>query len=335
MLKKLVFLGMGGTIAGTAALATDNVGYTAAQVGVGDLLQAIPGLTGALGDVALVSEQVAQVDSKNMGWQEWSALGRRLAHHLAQVDVCGVVVTHGTDTLEETAFFLSQVLSPDLLATKPVVLTCAMRPATSMAPDGPQNVLDAVAVARSDAARGVLVVCAGTIHSARDVQKVHPYRLNAFDSGDAGPLGYIEEAQVRWLHACPVAKRFRADLTVQQFIDGNWPRVEIISSYVAASGATVRALCAVPAGDDPAVRGLVVAGTGNGTLHRDLEDALRQVQAQGIVVVRASRCAWGSIVGGPQPEQFPDSQGLSPLKARIALVLDLLGQGVQGAAPKP
>jgi len=196
-------------------------------------------------------------------------------------------------------------------------------------------VLDAVAVARSDAARGVLVVCAGAIHSARDVQKVHPYRLNAFDSGDAGPLGYVEEAKVRWLHACPVAKRFGADLTVQHLTDGNWPRVEIIASYVAASGATVRALCAAPAGDDPAVRGLVVAGTGNGTLHCDLEDALRHVQAQGVMVVRASRCAWGSIVGGRPTEQFPDSQGLSPVKARIALVLELLGQELHGAKPRP
>jgi L-asparaginase len=105
----------------------------------------------------------------------------------------GVVITHGTDTLEETAFFLHSVLAP----AKPVVLTCAMRPATALSPDGPQNVRDAIAVAATAGAQGVTVVCAGTVHSGVDVQKVHTYRLDAFASGDAGPIGYVEEGAVR------------------------------------------------------------------------------------------------------------------------------------------
>lgn len=324
MLKKMVFLGTGGTIAGTSAQAGDNVGYTAAQVGVGQLLRAIPGLELALGEHVFLSEQVVQVDSKDMGWTQWRDLAQRIQHHLGRPDVDSVVVTHGTDTLEETAFFLSLVLPQTLLADKPVVLTCAMRPASSLSPDGPQNVLDALAVARSTHASGVLVVCAGSVHCARDVQKVHPYRLNAFDSGDAGPLAYVEEGQVRWLHAQPELEMSVSDFPLEALSKDTWPRVEIITSYAGATGATVHAMCAVPAGDAQPVRGIVVAGTGNGTVHRDMESALRDVQARGVRVVRSTRCAYGSVVVGAADGDFPDSQGLSPVKARIALMLELM-----------
>ena len=118
MLKKIVFLGTGGTIAGTAAQANDNVGYTAAQVGLGQLLQVIPGLQEALSGHEFLSEQVAQVDSKDMGWQQWRALAQQIQHYGAQAEVGAMVVTHGTDTLEETAFFLSQVLPQKLMLRK-------------------------------------------------------------------------------------------------------------------------------------------------------------------------------------------------------------------------
>ena len=145
--KKLVVLGTGGTIAGTAQRAADNLGYTAAQLGVGQLLEAVPGLAHLLAGRTLVSEQVAQIDSKDMSFVVWQQLALRVSHYLAQPDVTGLVITHGTDTLEETAYFLHAVLPGTLLAGKPVVLTCAMRPASSLTLDGPQNLLDAVAVA--------------------------------------------------------------------------------------------------------------------------------------------------------------------------------------------
>ncbi len=324
MLKKMVFLGTGGTIAGTAAQASDNVGYTAAQVGVGQLLQAIPGLQQVLGTHVFQAEQVAQVDSKDMGWAQWRVLAERIQRYLAQPEVQSIVVTHGTDTLEETAFFLSCVLPKTLLAQKPVVLTCAMRPASSLAPDGPQNVLDAVAVARSAEAQGVLAVCAGTVHSARDVQKIHPYRLNAFDSGDAGPLAYVEEGRVRWLHACPHSEVSMPDSLPAALARDSWPRVEIVTSYAGATGATVRALCAAPVGSGLALHGIVVAGTGNGTIHQDLELALREAQAQGVRVLRSTRCAYGGVVTGTADGAFQDSLGLSPVKARVALMLQLM-----------
>lgn len=324
MLKKIVFLGTGGTIAGTAADASDNVGYTAAQVGVGQLLQAIPGLQLALGGHIFLSEQVAQVDSKDMGWPQWRALAGRVHHYLEQPDVASIVITHGTDTLEETAYFLSRVMPQNLLTEKAVVITCAMRPASSLSPDGPQNVLDAVAVASSAGAHGVLAVCAGTVHCARDVQKVHPYRLNAFDSGDAGPMAYVEEGRLRWLHACLKAITSELNFPLEALSQTAWPRVEIIVSYAGATGDTVRSWCAAPAHSAQAVRGIVVAGTGNGTVHQDLELALREAQQKGVRVLRSTRCAYGSVVMGHAEDEFADSQGLSPVKARIALMLDLM-----------
>jgi L-asparaginase len=327
MTKKIVFLGMGGTIAGTANSASDNVGYKAAQLSVAQLLLDIPGLDMALDGHTLVSEQVAQLNSKDMGWAQWSALALRAGHYLALPDMAGLVITHGTDTLEETAYFLSCVLPADLLASKPVVLTCAMRPATSLAPDGPQNMRDAVVVTRAEAARGVLVVCAGTIHSARDVQKVHTYRPDAFSSGDVGPLGFVEEGVVRWVHRCPEAGSAGFFAAVERMRNPAWPRVEIIMSYAGATGATVRALCAASVGGAAPVRGIVVAGTGNGTVHEDLEVALLEMQSQGIRVVRASRCAFGRVVEGESMTSgLPHSNGLPPLKARVALMLDLMMQ---------
>jgi L-asparaginase len=268
----------------------------------------------------LISEQVAQIDSKDMDFDVWRALAQRVGRWLTQPDVQGIVITHGTDTLEETAWFLQAVLDPD----RPVVLTCAMRPATALAPDGPQNMLDAVAVASHSGARGVVAVCAGVIHGARDVQKVHTYRLNAFSSGDAGPIGYVEEGNLRLMRDWPQAAVNKALSAIKNIADlpdpTSWPRVEIVMSHAGAGAGGVRALVA------DGVQGLVVAGTGNGTLHHALEAALLQAQANGVPVVRATRCLEGRVLLKPG-DAIPDSQGLSPVKARVALMLSMLGQG--------
>ena len=321
--KKIVVLGTGGTIAGVAATAGDNIGYTAAQVGVAQLLAALPSLAEL--PCAVICEQVAQLDSKDMSFAVWQALAVRVGHFLAEPDVVGIVITHGTDTLEETAFFLHAVLPAGLLAQRPVVLTCAMRPATAIVPDGPQNLMDAFAVALTPGAAGVLVVCAGTLHSAVAVQKVHPYRLDAFSSGDAGPLGFIEENCVRLvsnLHFAHVGIEEFASINIANI--KSWPRVEIVMNHAGASGAMVDALLLqAQAGHADPVRGIVVAGTGNGTVHKALEAALLRAQAAGIKVVLASRCPEGRVL--PLPDGlWPDSKGLSPVKARIALMLSLL-----------
>ena len=250
--RKWVFLGTGGTIAGSSAAVADNVGYRAAQVGIEALLDtALP--ASASRTLRWMCEQVAQVDSKDMDFSVWSALAQRCQHHLNDPQVGGLVITHGTDTLEETAWFLHRVLD----TRKPVVLTCAMRPASSAAPDGPQNLRDAVAVATAPGACGVLVVAAGEIHSARRVQKVHPYRTNAFGSGDSGPLGWVEEGAVRLVQNWSAEQTQIALLAMKNIVNGvPWPRVEVVMNYTGAQGSTVRALVR------DGVQGLVVAATG-------------------------------------------------------------------------
>jgi L-asparaginase len=312
----VVVLGTGGTIAGRAAAAGDNVGYTAGQVGVSHLIDGleVPG-------VVLSAEQVVNIDSKDMDASVWQLLAARCDHWLAQDEVTGVVVTHGTDTLEETAFFLHQVLA----ASKPVVFTCAMRPASALVPDGPQNIRDAVILAATPGVQGVTVVCAGTVHGATDVQKVHPYRVDAFSSGDMGPIGYIEEGQLRQARNWPEAPAERARAAMKKIASAvAWPRVEIVTSHAGVGAQLVDLLVRErEAGAADAVQGLVVAATGNGTVHAALEQALLRAQAAGIRVVRATRCAFGQIVPGAH-HALPDAGALSPVKARISLMLSLM-----------
>ena len=304
----VVILGTGGTIAGSAGNGCDNIGYTAAQLGIEQLLQSVPAISGY---GPLMAEQVMQVDSKDMSFAAWALLAGRVNHFLAREDVQGIVITHGTDTLEETAYFLQAVCRP----AKPVVLTCAMRPATALLSDGPQNLLDSVAVARQEGASGAVVVCAGTVHNAFDVQKVHPYKLDAFSSGDAGPIAYVEEGCLRILRNWPVTQQGQASSAIETIAE--WPRVEIVMSYAGATGGIVEALVA------QGVKGLVVACTGNGTIHHALLSALLKAQTAGVKVLRATRCLNGRVLA-MTGDVIPDSNGLSPVKARVALMLELM-----------
>lgn len=302
----VVILGTGGTIAGTAAQPGDNVGYSAAQLGVAQLVAAVP----ALADMAIEVEQVAQVDSKDMGFAVWRRLAERVAHHLARPEAKGIVITHGTDTLEETAYFLQRVLAP----RKAVVLAAAMRPASALLADGPQNLLDAVRLAQWADAQGVLAVLAGQVHSGLDVRKRHPYRLDAFDSGDAGVLGHMEEGRLRRHRPWPQGDPLGLDLLPVDA--GGWPRVEVVMSYAGAGGALVRALCR------DGVQGIVVAGTGNGSLHHELEAALLEAQAAGVPVVRSTRCGAGAVLA-TVGDTLPSAGALTPVQARVELMLDL------------
>ncbi len=302
----VVILGTGGTIAGTAAIPADNIGYSVAQIGVAQLVASVA----ALRRVRIEAEQVAQVDSKDMGFALWRGLAERVAHHLARVEVAGIVITHGTDTLEETAYFLQRVLAP----LKPVVLTAAMRPATSLQADGPQNLLDAVCVSQAAGAQGVVAVLAGKVHSAIDVRKRHPYRLDAFGSGDAGVLGRVEEGVLRQHRPWPQGEALGLDGLPADV--ARWPRVEVVMSYTGASGALVRALC------NDGVQGIVAAGTGNGSLHQALETALLDAQAAGVRVWRSTRCGDGAVLASGQ-DALPGAGALTPVQARIELMLQL------------
>jgi L-asparaginase len=303
----IVVLGTGGTIAGTAASAGDNIGYTAGQVSVAQLVRAVPQLASR----PIEFEQVAQLDSKDMSHAVWRELALRCAHHLARSEIAGIVVTHGTDTLEETAWFLQRVLAP----AKPVVLTGAMRPSTALHSDGPQNLLDAVTVASSEAARGVVAVFAGAIHGARDVRKVHPYRVDSFGSGDAGPIGRIEEGELRVFRAWPDGEAIGVDALPAD--TDTWPRVQVVTSHAGANGVLVRALC------DAGVEGLIAAGAGNGALHHELQAALVEAQQRGVRVLRSTPSRDGCGRAAPS-DAVPVSGDLPPEKARVELLLQLL-----------
>jgi L-asparaginase len=324
MMKKVVFLGTGGTIAGTAKSESDNVGYKAAQVGIDKLLESSPALRWTLGAHLAETEQVLQVNSKDMVFAGWQLLLARIVHHLARPEVASVLITHGTDTLEETAYFLHRVIPAHLLSEKAVVLTCAMRPASSANADGPANLCDATAVAVSSLRSGVMVVCAGTVHAGLHIQKVHPYRLDPFDSGDAGPLGFVEEGKFRRVTALVQDSHGTTELNIARVSTIRCPRVEVIVSHSGSDGAIVRALVKDPLNETEPLRGIVVAGAGNGAIHEAMEVALKQAQQAGILVWRTTRCAYGEVVpgNGVETDEFPFTS-TSAVKARIDMLLTL------------
>jgi L-asparaginase len=331
--RTLVLLATGGTIAGRAASPTDNTGYTAGALGVDELVSAVPGLQQQLkrlGAARLACVQLANIDSKDMGNALWFDLAQRIEAERARAEVVGVVITHGTDTLEETAYFLHRVLPKG----KPVVLTAAMRPATSLQADGPQNLLDACTVALSPGVQGVLVAVASQVWAGCELRKAHTFELKAFDGGDDGPLARLEDGQLRRLRAWP--GQAQAPGLNRPVLDDTplgmaglsdprvkpWPSVAVLTSHAGFEAAWVQAW--LGQGEQPAcVQGLVVAGTGNCTLHHSLERVLEQAQAQGVQVLRTSRVARGGVREKPN-ERFPSAGTLTPAQARVRLMLELM-----------
>ena len=307
--SKIVVLGTGGTLAGAASDPGDNLAYRAAQIGVESIVAAIP----ALAAFDLQTEQVAQIDSKDMTLDIWRRLAASVAYHVDRSDVAGVVITHGTDTLEETAYLLQRVLAP----AKPVVLTAAMRPATSSQSDGAQNLLDAVRVARLPGARGVVAVVAGRVIGAFDVRKVHTYRIDAFGSGDAGDIGVMQEGELTQWREWPQGEALGLEVLARE----RPPRVAIVMNHGDADGAIVDALRA------HGIDGIVVAGTGNGSLSHRLEAALKRARDEGgVQVLRCTRVAGGAVL--PTVNDAFDAAGpLTPGQARVELLLRLLAAG--------
>jgi len=303
----VVILATGGTIAGTADSSTDTTGYRSGALGAQALVQAVP----ALGGHRLETETVAAIDSKDMDIATWRHLATRVAHHLARDEVAGIVITHGTDTLEETAYFLHRVLAP----ARPVVLTAAMRPASALSPDGPANLHDAVTVAQGGAARGVSVVFGGAVWHPVGLRKSHTLQTAAFAGGDGGPIARLEGGVMRQFRAWPEGEALGLDRIAPA--PEAWPRVEIVFNHVAADGRLVDAVVAAGA------RGIVVAATGHGTIARAVEEALARARDAGVEVRRASRCAFGPVL--PRSDLDHEAAGeLAPAQARVELQLALL-----------
>lgn len=310
MQQKVVILGTGGTIAGLAPEGASDLQYRSAQLGVEQLAAALPSLQGQ----SLEVEQVAQIDSKNMTHAVWQRLGRRVHHHLVRPEVAGIVVTHGTDTMEETAWLLQRVLAP----AKPVVLTGAMRPASSRQADGPRNLADAVVLAQEPGAHGVLVLMSGAVHGAADVRKAHAHRVDAFSSGDVGPLGRIDDdGRFQRTRAWPAGEAL--GIAVLDGDVADWPVVEIVTSHAGAGGALIEALAR------NGTQGLVIAATGNGTVHEAIELALERAAWAEMAVMRASRCGDGAILEAEgESAAWPSAGALTPAKARVELMLRLM-----------
>ena len=326
--KQIVILGTGGTIAGQAENPADSVNYTAALVDISQLLDTAKGKQqdGAqtLNHCDLLTEQLVQIDSKDMTFDVWKRLLSRCQALLNQEQVQAIVITHGTDTLEETAYFLHRMLRTE----KPVILTCAMRPANAPDSDGPQNLRDALTLASNSQVKGVLVVCAGEVHGAQNIQKIHTTRLNAFSSGDAELIGHFVDGKLIFsksaLGTQAQDSRSLPLLSIKDFESAaQLPRVEIILNHADANGQIVNALLEQKVSLQHKLRGIVVAGTGNGTISASLESALLRAQESGVVVWRSSRCAFGQL-GGRADAVFGASHGLPPVKARIALILNLM-----------
>ncbi len=306
----VVIVATGGTIAGSAASQTE-AGYKSGAVGVDILIGAVPQLK-ELADVT--GEQVASIGSQDMNDEVWLKLGNRVNAILADPKVDGVAITHGTDTVEETAYFLQLVTH----SNKPVVITGSMRPSTAMSADGPLNIYNAVGIAASPTSRGhgVLVAIDDDIHCAHDIIKRHTTDVATFSSGEAGLEGAVLFGVPTW---------FRTDLPRKdQFSIAGMtalPRVDIIYAHANMSPDMITSAVANGA------KGLVIAGVGDGNMTAPAVDAVKAAVAKGVVVVRSSRVNGGiirrNIEVNDDELKTVASMELNPSKARVLLQLAL------------
>ena len=312
-LPQVVVLATGGTIAGAAA-SDVQAGYTSGQVGVDQLLAAVPQ---AKTLATLKGEQISNIGSQDMNDEVWLKLAKRINQLTAMPEVAGIVITHGTDTIEETAYFLNLVVK----SKKPVVLTAAMRPSTALSADGPLNFYNAVAVAANKEAvgRGVLVVINDWIHGASSLTKASTTAVQTFLSPVWGLIGTVAYGECEFFRG-PVG---RNTANSEFSLDGvtSLPRVDIIMAYENMDGALIDAAAASGA------KGIVIAGVGNGNMTAAALEALAAQAKKGIVCVRASRVATGRV--GRNVEVDDDklglvaSLGLNPQKSRVLLRLGL------------
>ncbi|MGV9410627.1 asparaginase [Nocardia sp. NPDC003693] len=314
-LPRVTILATGGTIAGKAN-ANSAVGYTAGEASAQDLIDAVPGLDKI---AKLDAEQVANIGSQDMNDEVWLKLANRINAIFAADEADGIVVTHGTDTIEETAFFLDHVVS----SPKPVVLVGSMRPSTALSADGPANLRSGVQVAADPAARdrGTMVVLNDTIHGATDVTKTNTTSVQTFVSPNTGPVGHVDAAAVTF--AEPAAQQSRLGFPVPG--SAPLPRVDIIYSHAGMDATGVNDALGHGA------RGLVLAGVGDGNTAKPVVDALSAAAGKGVLVVRSSRVGSGAVVRNAELNDDElgtvSALGLNPAKSRILLQL-LLVNGV-------
>jgi L-asparaginase len=311
---RVAILATGGTIAGAGD--ASGYGYKAGAFKVEDLIKAVP----RIGDLAQLSgEQVASIGSQDMNDKVWLTLAARINDMLAGASVDGIVVTHGTDTMEETAYFLNLVVKSD----KPVVLVGSMRPATAISPDGPANLYDGVAVAADPLAkrRGVLVVLNDEIHSARNVTKTNTTSLQTFVSPNRGPAGFVHTGRIAWFEPINDKKHTtRSEFSVQGV--NALPRADVIYAHANMQVDLIEAAI------EHGARGVVVAGVGDGNMSQAALDLLAAAVKKGIIVVRSTRLERGMVLRNNEVDDdktgFVASGELNPAKSRVLLQLALM-----------
>ncbi|WP_339466735.1 MULTISPECIES: asparaginase [unclassified Pseudomonas] len=313
-LANVVVLATGGTIAGAGASAANSATYQAAKVGVEQLIAGIPELN-KLANVR--GEQVMQIASESITNDNLLQLGRRVSELADSKDVDGIVITHGTDTLEETAYFLNLVEKTD----KPIIVVGSMRPGTAMSADGMLNLYNAVAVASSKEARGkgVLVTMNDEIQSGRDVSKMINIKTEAFKSA-WGPLGMVVEGKSYWFRL--PAKRHTMDSEFDIKNIKSLPDVEIAYSYGNVSDTAYKALA------QSGAKAIIHAGTGNGSVSSRVVPTLQALRKEGVQIIRSSHVNAGGFVlrNAEQPDDKYDwvvAHDLNPQKARILAMVAL------------
>jgi L-asparaginase len=315
-LPNIVILATGGTIAGAGASSTGSA-YTSGQVKIEAMIDAVPNIRTLAN---LKGEQIANVGSQDMNVKVWLDLAKRINELLKGPDVDGIVITHGTDTQEETAYFLNLVVKSD----KPVVLTGSMRPSTALSADGPLNMYNAVAVASNPKAKGygVMVVMNDEIHAAHDVRKMISTPVQTFQSPQEGMIGTVIFGDVLFFHKPAGLNTVNSEFSV----DGvkELPRVDIV--YACADMSTDLIDIMVKAG----AKGIVIAGVGDGNMNAGTLEAAKRATAKGIPVVRATRVPIGAVlINGEVVDKdygTVSSDELNPQKARVLLMLALLKQ---------
>lgn len=310
-MKTIAIVATGGTIAGTGQ-AGKTVAYHAGEMDVNEIIQSIP----MLWEIANIQEyQLMNVDSNEMNPSRWIELANKINEIVQDDKIDGVVVTHGTDTLDETAYFLTLTLN----TSKPVVITGAMRPATATSADGPYNLFQAVCLATHDEAshQGVMGLFSNTIYSGRDIQKVNNYKVDAFDQKAFGCLGYMQDHEVYFF-----SRTFKLHTITSRFAKcylTDLPSVAIAYFYAGASSQLLYDMA-------KSHRGIVIAGSGNGNYSQEWLAAIDDLSRQGIVFVRASRVSHGIVFDDMvfDPHQYCIAANtLSAQKARVLLMLAL------------
>lgn len=312
-LPTLKILATGGTIAGSASNAAQMTGYHSGALSLKTILDAVP----ALKTLAfLEGEEIANIDSKDMVDDIWFKLAKRCHEILEDERVQGLIITHGTDTLEETAYFLHLVLK----STKPVILVGAMRPATAISADGPLNLLNAVQVALCPEAtnKGVLIVMNDEIYGSRDITKTNTTNIATFKAPNSGSLGTIVNGKPYFYMQS--SKKHPLLSEFQQTAPTKLPRVDIIYAHANQDRLLIDA--SVLAGS----QGIIYAGTGMGSIHQEAEQGLIDAQKQGVVILRSSRTGSGVVAEGSEQwtqAKFLNGNNLNPQKARVLLQLAL------------